>query len=186
MRCKLLVPCWLLLTLLIGCKPAATPPKLDADTDSPEQAAVRQEFNRLKAAIAALKEGKDTDSVWDFLGAESQADAEREAKVVKAAYAKLADKDKVDLEKKMALSAKELADMNGKYYLKSQRFQSKHQKIPDSRVSKITITGETATLVFIEPDNNSVTATLVRQKAVPQQPLLDKWKFNLDIPKASE
>ena len=182
MHCKLFGPCTLLLAVLIGCKPAATPPKPDTDTDSPEQAAVRQEFNRLKAAIAALKEGKDTaDSIWDLLGTDSQADAEREAKVVKAAYAKLADKDKADLEKKMALSAKELADMNGKYYVKSQRFQSKHQKIPDSKVGKITITGETATLEYIEPDNSTVTAKLVRQKAVS-----DRWKFNLDIPKSLE
>ena len=96
---KPLAVCFLL-GLLIGCKPAATPPKPNTDSDTPEQAAVRQEFNRLKAAIAALREGKDSgDGIWDLLGTESQTDAEREAREVKAAYAKLADKEKAELEK---------------------------------------------------------------------------------------
>src|SRR5262249_54441379 len=153
-------------------------PKPEKNTDSPQQAAIRQEFNRLKAALAALREGKTGagDSVWELLAAEMQAAAEEQAKVVKDAYAKLADKDRAETEKKLGLSAKELANMNGKALVKSQIFLKKYRQVPNSEVSKITVKGNTATLVFIDSDKNAVTVSLVCP-APSGQPLVDRWKF---------
>jgi len=180
-----LIPFFFLLPEMGGCsqnKPDPTPAK----TPSEAERAIEQAFTRLQANIAALQEKKQRvdDPIWDLLGPGSQADAEREAKIVKDAYAKLTDKDKADLEQKLALSAKELGDMNGKHYVKSQLFLDKYQKVPESKVSKITITGEKATLDFVQPDKNTVTVGLTRHKTVEGQPLLDKWKFKLEIPPA--
>src|SRR5262249_25311360 len=187
MRSNLCVLWFLSHVWLIGCTGNAPPPKPETDTDSPQQAAVRQEFNRLKAALAALREGKKgaDDNVWELLGPDSRAAAEQQAKVVKGAYAKLADKDKAEMEKKTGLSAKELADMGGKTFVKSEIFQRRHHKVPDSEVSKITVSGNTATLVFIDPDKNTVTVGLMCPER-SGHPLVDRWKFNLEIPNAEE
>src|SRR5262245_47397000 len=114
MGSKLLHGPLLSLVWVIGCTGAAPPP--ETNSDSPQQAAVRQEFNRLKAALAALREAKTgaADSVWELLAPESQVAAEKQAKLVKGAYAKLADKGKAEMEKKAGLGAKDLAEMNGK------------------------------------------------------------------------
>ena len=183
MRSKLYVLWFLSLVWLIGCARNALPPKPETNTDSPQQAAVRQEFNKLKAGLAALRESKKgaDDQVWELLGPDSQAAAEKKAKVVKSAYAKLADKNKAAMEKKIGLSAKELAEMNGKTFVKSQIFQRKYDKVPNSEVSKITVKGNTATLVFIDPGKNTVTVGLVCPEP-SSQPLVDRWKFNLEMP----
>jgi hypothetical protein len=187
MRSKLYVLWFLSLVWLIGCARNALPPKPETNTDSPQQAAVRQEFNKLKAGLAALRESKKgaDDQVWELLGPDSQAAAEKKAKVVKSAYAKLADKNKAEMEKKIGLSAKELADMNGKTFVKSQIFQRKYDKVPDSEVSKITVKGNTATLVFIDPGKNTVTVGLVCPEP-SSQPQVDRWKFNLEMPADEE
>jgi hypothetical protein len=187
MRSNLCVLWFLSHVWLIGCTRDAPPPKPETNTDSPQQAAVRQEFNRLKAALAALREAKKgaDENVWELLGPDSQAAAEKKAKVVKSAYAKLADKDKAEMEKKTGLSAKELADMNGKTFVKSQIFQRKYDKVPDSEVSKITVKGNTASLVFIDPGKNSVTVGLVCPEP-SSQPQVDRWKFNLEMPADEE
>src|SRR5262249_22476883 len=118
-----LIPFFFLLPEMVGCsqnKPDPTPAKTPSHAERP----IEQAFNRLKVDIAGLQAKKQRvdDPIWDLLGPESQADAEREAKIVKDAYAKLADKDKADFEKKLGLSAKELGHMNGKQYVKSQLF----------------------------------------------------------------
>jgi len=179
-----LISLFFLLPAMMGCSQNKS--NLAPKTTSEAEGAVEQAFTRLQADIAALQEKKRRvdDPIWDLLGPESQADAEREAKVVKAAYAKLAEKDKGNLEKKLALSAKELGNMDGKHYVKSQPFLANYQKVPESKVSKITVTGEKATLEFVQPDKTSVTVNLTRHKSAEGQPLLDKWRFNLEIPQA--
>src|SRR5262245_39426062 len=187
MGSKLFFLPFLSLVWLIGFTRNAPPPKPETNTDSPQQAAVRQEFNRLKAALAALSEAKTgaDDYVWELLGRDSQAAAEKQAKIVKGAYAKLADQGKAEMEKRIGLSAKELTNMNGKTFVKSHIFQKKYHKVPKSEVSKITVNGNTATLVFIDPDKNTVTVGLVCPEP-SSQPLVDRWKFNLEIPNAEE
>ena len=187
MRFKLYVLWFLSPVWLIGCTRNTLPPKPETNTDSPQQAAVRQEFKRLKAGLAALRESqKGADGqVWELLGPDSQAAAEKKAKAVKSAYAKLADKNKAAMEKKIGLSAKELADMNGKTFVKSQIFQRKYDKVPDSEVSKITVKGNTARLVFSDPGKKTVTVGLVCPEP-SGQPQLDRWKFNLEMPADEE
>lgn len=166
-----LVP-WSILCVvcLIGCTPTpserAKKPGADAE--------ITQAFSGLQSAIKA----KDADKIWTLLANESQADAEREAKVVKDSFAKANDKDKGEYEKKMELTAKELTDMNGKHYVKSRRFYGKYHEIPDSKVEKITVTGDSGTVKYIEDDGDKMTQDVVREQG--------KWKFVMPIPKATE
>jgi hypothetical protein len=169
MRVRFLAMGCIFAAALMGCTPASSPPP-----SQPLNEEIEQAWNRLKVAIKT----KSGDQVWDLVDKDTQADADRQAKATKEAFAKLADKDKGGYEKKLALSAKELADMTGKLYLQSGPFHAKHHEIADSKIEKTTVTGETATLIFVEPDNDKVTVRLTREGG--------KWKFQLDVPKAPE
>ena len=131
---------------------------------------IRGAFGQLQKAVKA----RDADKIWGLVDADTQADANRAAKTVAAAYAKT--KDKTDFEKKYGLSAKELADMSGKLFIKSNRFHGKYYEVPDSKVTGVTVKGDTAKLMFVEEDGDKITFPLVKQKG--------EWKFVLKMPKA--
>lgn len=152
-------------TGLAGC-PADSAKKGDEE--------VRQAWTALQSAVKA----KDPDKLWELLDKDSQSDAERQAKAAQETYSKLADKDKADYEEKLGLTSKELSDMTGKWYVKSKVFYKKHYEIPDSKLDKVAVTGETAKLNFIEPDDDDMKMSLVRDKG--------RWRFNMSIPKAPE
>ena len=137
-------------------------------------AQITQAFKALQTAIKA----KDADKIWELLAKESQGEADREAKFVKDAFAKANDKEKVEYEKKLELTAKELADITGKLYIKSKGFYGKYHEIPDSKVKKITVKGDSGTVRYIEEDNDEVNQEVVREQG--------KWKFVMAIPKATE
>ena len=166
MRMKLLSLGIVFAACLIGCQPGDDPKKAE------EQ--VKEAFKALQTAI---KE-KDADKIWNLLDKDSQSDAEREAGAAKEAYGKLADKDKADYEKRLKLTDKELAHMTGKLYVKSEVFYKKHHEIPDSKIDKVSVTGETGILYSIEEDGDKVNFPVVRDKG--------QWKFSLKIPKAPE
>jgi hypothetical protein len=158
---------------LIGCTPPSQKEKPGDDAKKPEDQ-VKQAFASLQAAIKA----KDADKIWDLLDKDSQSDAEREAKAASKAHSQLADKDKVDYEKRLDLTGKELAGMNGKLCVKSDVFYGKHHEVPDSKIDKVSVDGETGTLYYIEDDGDKGNFPLVREKG--------QWRFSLVIPKAPE
>jgi hypothetical protein len=171
---RILFGWWLVLAAgLVGCG-SKSPESKAKDTAQKGEEEIKQAFVYLQDAIKA----KDANKIWNLLDKDSQADADREARIVKETYAKLPDMDKAGLEKKMELSAKELADMSGKDYVKSKRFFGKHYEIPGSKVDKITVAGASATLVFLEEDGDRITTKLARENG--------QWKFNLEIPKSLE
>jgi glucan-binding YG repeat protein len=178
MRMKTLSAGILLVACLIGCTP--TPPGKTAGGDAKAKKAdmsedeVTQAFVSLQSAIKA----KDGDKTWTLLAKESQDDADREAKAVKEAFAKAADKDKADYEKKLELTGKELADMSGKLYVKSRRFYGKYHEIPDSKVEKVVVAGDSGTVHYIEEDGDKVKQEVVREKG--------QWKFVIKMPSAGE
>jgi hypothetical protein len=174
MRMKLLSLGMLFAACLIGCNSGA--PTKDKPGDDPKKAE-EQVKEAFKALQTAVKE-KDADKIWNLLDKDSQADAEREAGAAKEVYGKLADKDKADYKKRLNLTDKELADLTGKLYVKSEVFYKKHHEIPDSKLEKLSVSGDTASLNFIEPDNDNVKMSLTRDKG--------QWKFSMKIPKAPE
>jgi hypothetical protein len=110
------------------------------------------------------------DKLWALLDADGQADAERAARAVREAYAK--DKD----EKRYGLPGKELAELTGKGYLKTGLFLGKHHEIPGSKIEKVTVAGDQATVFYEEDDGDHEKLKFVREGG--------KWKVTaLDMPK---
>ena len=131
---------------------------------------VRQAFASLQKAIKA----SDADAIWCLIDSDSQADANRAAKAVQAAYGKA--KDKADFEKRYGLVAKDLIDMNGKLFVKSNRFHGKYYEVPGGKIDSITIKGDKARVNFTEEDGDKEKISLVRMKS--------QWRFTLPMPKA--
>jgi hypothetical protein len=171
---KLLLPSSIVFAVcLMGCNPAANKNN-PGDAAKKAEDEIKQAWTGLQAAIKA----KDADKIWEFLDKNTQSAAEREAKAASQAFGKLADKDKADYEKRVGLTAKELADMTGKLYAKSAVFYGKNHEIPDSKIDKITVTGETGMLYSIEDDGDKVNFPLALEKS--------QWKFKLETPKVPE
>lgn len=139
-----------------------------------EEGAVRQ---TVAAFQTALKE-RDADKLWQLLDTESRADAERAAKAIQAAYAKATAEDKAEQEKALGLPGAELSGLPGKDFLKTKRFHGKYDELPDSKIEKVTVQGDQATVAYVEPDGDKEKLTLVRQEG--------QWKLSVPMPKAGQ
>jgi hypothetical protein len=145
------------------------------------QTAQTQDEVQAKGTFLALQKAlkaKDADKIWELLDTDSQADAERVAKALKAAYAKADAKGKAEQEKKLGLSAAELSALTGRLFLKSNRFISATiEEIPGSKFERVTVKGDRATVNYTEDDGDKETLKLNREKG--------KWKVSLRPPRAA-
>jgi hypothetical protein len=132
---------------------------------------VKDAFIALQGAIKA----KDPAKIWVLLDNATKADAERSAKIVKGAYKKANDQDKTKQEASLGLSANEIAKLDGQLLLKSKPFLAKYDEIPDSKITGITVQGDSATLNYLEPDGDKEKLTYTRQDG--------KWKVGMQLPK---
>src|SRR5207244_4045070 len=96
---------------------------------------VKEAFGKLQAALKV----KDAAKIWDLLDTATQADAERAAKIVKAAYKKATDKAKAKQQETLGLKADDLAKLDGQALLKTKPFLAKYHEIPDSKITGITV-----------------------------------------------
>jgi hypothetical protein len=186
MRLKLLSLSIVLAGLLCGCTGGGTSGKKtnekaaensdDKKGGSPKNAEdeVQKSFTALQKAI----KDKDADKVWDLLVKDRQTDADREAKAARETYDKLPEKDRAGFEKKMALTGDQFAKMTGKVYLRSAKFHGKTHEIPDSKVEKITVSGDSGTLKYVEEDGDKISVNVAKETG--------GWKFDLAIPRAPE
>jgi hypothetical protein len=160
---------WASLVLLFGgCTTTVTEPLA---TD--EEPVVRAKFEELQSAV----KNHAAERVWQLLDKKSQTDAERVATDMRTAYAKANPEQKAQLEKTLALSVTDISDLTGVGFLNSQRFQGKYQELPDSKIDKVVVQGENATVYYIEPDGDHEKLILVRQNG--------QWKIWLAIPKVA-
>ena len=167
--CRLGWTSLLCIAISLGCssKPSDRPV-----TD--EEGAVREKFAELQSALKS----RDAEKLWALLDARSRADAERAAKDIRTAYNQAGAEEKARQEEALGLSGAELADLDGKGFLKTKRFQNKYHEVPDGRIDKLVVQGESATIYFLEPDGDKEKAILVRQDG--------QWKVWLTMPKASK
>jgi len=170
---------WTFLTLLIGLSAlivgcnTSPPANKSGDSSKKGDDEIKQAFGSLQAAIKA----KDADKVWDLLAKDSQQDTEREAKSVKEAFAKFSNDEKNAYEKKTALSAKDIAELNGKAYVKSKMFfVGDVDELPDSKLDKVVLSGDSGTVHYTEEKGEKEKLAVVREQG--------QWKFALTIPKA--
>jgi hypothetical protein len=158
------VPLLVLLSFGVGCStPKTTAPRED-------EGVLRQAFTALQEALKA----KDADKLWDLLDADSQADAERAAESLRKAYAEASEAEKAEQAKNLGVKPAGLAKLTGKGFLRTRRFLGKYDEIPGSKVEKVTVQGDSATVNYLEPDGDKEKLKLVRQKGA--------WKVSLRMP----
>jgi hypothetical protein len=138
-----------------------------------DEETVRETFTAFQKALKDC----DADRLWGLLDADSRADAERAAKAVQAAYAKAGAAEKAELEKGLGLSGAELARLTGTTFLKTNRFQGKYFEVPDSKIDKVSVKGDKATLTYVENDGDKEKFTLIRTDGT--------WKLSVPMPKAA-
>jgi hypothetical protein len=139
-----------------------------------EEDAVREKFAELQSAIKS----RDAEKLWALLDAKSRADAERAAKNIQTAYNQAGAEEKAKQEEVLGLSGTELAGLDGRGFLKTKRFQKKYHEVPDGKIDKVVIQGESATVYFLETDGDKEKAIFLRQDG--------QWKTWLTMPKVSQ
>ncbi len=155
--------------IAFGCS-SPTPPVASAGKD---EESVRQVFAALQAAIKA----SDADKIWELLDGDSKADADKAAATVRESFTKADAAAKAELEIALAVTAAELGILTGKSFLKSKRFSGKYNEIPESKIDKVTVQGDAATVFYTEPDGDKEKLSLVRQDG--------KWTFSVPMPKGN-
>ena len=135
---------------------------------------VRESFAALQAALKT----RDGDKLWKLLDSESRAEAERAAKAVQATYAKADPTEKSDQEKALGLAGTQLAALTAADFLKSKRFHGKYEELSESKIDKVTIQADKATVAYTEPDGDKEKVNFVREDG--------QWKVSLPMPKTSQ
>lgn len=154
--------------LLGGCSPKTTAPAHAAGDD---EAVVREQFAALQGAVGKA----DTEKIWALMDGQSRAEAERTAQAVQAAHAKATAEEKAKQEEDLGLTAAEVAGLTGPGVLKTKRFRRKYRELPESKIEKITVDGDNATVYYVEPDDDKEKLRFVRQEG--------RWKAWLVVPK---
>jgi hypothetical protein len=154
--------------LVLGCSKAPDSPPAD------QEAAVREQFAELQSAF----KNRDTEKLWTLLDSKSQAEAERAAKDIQAAYDKATAEEKAKQEDVLGLTATEMAGLTGKGFLQTKRFRKRYDELPDSKIDRVVVQGDSATVYYLEPDGDKEKAILVRQDG--------RWKVWLTMPRASK
>jgi hypothetical protein len=157
-----------ILGLAVGCSSDRQTPQGKGEDQ------VREAFTAFQAALKA----RDADKLWTLLDTESQADAERTAQAIKAAFEKAGAEEKSQQEKALGLSGADLSSLTGRGFLKTNRFHGKYDEVPESKVDKVTVQGDSATVTYIEPDGDKEKLTLVRREG--------RWKITLPMPKGTQ
>ena len=164
---------WAGLLLMVSAGGCANPQTTEAPPADPD-ASVRQRFAELQAV---LKSG-DADKLWELLADRSRADAERVAKDIQQTYAKAGPEAKAKQEKELGLPGTELAGLTGKGTLKTKLFRKRYDEVPDSKIEKVEVHGDNATLYYLEPDGENEKLIFLRQEG--------QWKVWLTVPRFSQ
>jgi hypothetical protein len=164
---------WAGLLLAVSASGCANPKTTEAPT-ADQDASVRERFAELQAV---LKSG-DADKLWVLLADRSRTDAERVAKGIQQAYADASPEKKTEQVKALGLPGTELTGLTGKGFLKTKRFRDKYDEVPDSKIEKVEVHGDNATVHYLEPDGEKEKLIFLRQEG--------QWKAWLTVPRISQ
>jgi hypothetical protein len=152
---------------VLGCSKATDPGSVG------QEGPVRETVASLQKAL----KDRDADKIWKLLEKDSQADAERAAHAIKIAYAKADVKEKSEQEQALGLSGVELAGLTGVGFLKTKRFHGKYEELSESKIDKVALQRNGATVSYTEPDGDKEKLNLVQQDG--------QWKVSLPMPTPS-
>jgi hypothetical protein len=139
-----------------------------------EESIVREQFAELQSAIKS----RDTEKLWALLDARSRADAERAAKNIQTTYNQAGAEEKSKQEEALGLSGTELSKLDGKGVLKTKRFQKRYHEVPEGKIGKVDVQGDSATVHYLDDEGEKEKAIFVRQDG--------QWKAWLTMPKVSQ
>jgi hypothetical protein len=133
--------------------------------------ALRKKFEEVASAV----KDKDADKLWDLLSTKSQKDAETIAVTVREAYAKANAEEKRKLEEFTGLKANEISQLTAKGYVKGQSVWRKYHDLPGSKITRVDVAGDNATVRFLESDGDAEKMLFVKQA--------NEWKAWLILPR---
>src|SRR5215471_16751396 len=114
----------------------------------------KEDVTRTFEAFQAALKAKDAAKIYPLLDNASQKAANTRALFIKAAYNKASAAQKAKWEKSLGLPGTELAKLTGQGFLKTKRFQAKYDEVPGSKIQKVTVQEDRATVFYIEPDED--------------------------------
>jgi len=136
-----------------------------------DEAAIRDNWKELQVAIAK----KDTGKIWSLVSSKAKAEADKVAAEAKDEHAKLDAAGKAKQAKQTGVPAATLAKMTGQDYFKSSAFMEKYVEVSDSKIDKIVVSGDKATLHYIEEDMDKRQLEYVKQD--------NAWKADVVVSK---
>jgi hypothetical protein len=149
----------LLAACAVGCSggPRGSGSGASPEAKAADEAAVRARFAELQAGA------KDDEKVWALMDEMSKAAAEKKAQQVREEVAKLDAGGKALAEKDYGLSAAELAKVTGKGLLKTKKMRHELEEMAESRLDKVVIGADDATVHFVEPNGKEERLRFVRR-----------------------
>jgi hypothetical protein len=163
----------LLLVFAAGCtKPPGTVPVPGGATSGAEDG-VRAAFTDLRSAI----EGGDPEKVWVLLSGKSQADAERAAGEVRAAYERAGAAARARQEEALGVAGEDLAKLTGPGFLKSKGFRDRYGELAGGKIVKVAVEGDSATVYWDDADGEREKTVFVREGG--------RWRAWLSMPKVA-
>jgi hypothetical protein len=155
-----------------GCNNSPTSQPLPSGpTPAAEEAAVREQFAALQAAVKA----RDADRLWDLLSSKSQADAERAATAARTAYDQAGAEGKAKQAASLGLPGADVAKLTGPGFLKTRRFQGKYEELVEGKVGRVDVQGDSATVHWDDAEGDKEKTIFVREGG--------RWKAWLSMPR---
>jgi hypothetical protein len=153
-----------------GC--SGSPGAAPSAAASVEEDQVKQTFAAFQKAMRA----KDADKVWELLDDESRAEATRVAKAISDGFTKATAEEKDKQAAALGLPAADLSALTGTGFLKTKRFLGKYDEVSESKLEKVVVVGDKATVNYTEPDGDKEKFAAVREGG--------QWKLTVPIPSA--
>jgi hypothetical protein len=151
--------------LLLFCPSACSP--RDTSRETADQEEVRRAFAGLQAAL----ESGDMETLWDQLDQSFHQAAEREATEMRAAYAKASPRERGALAKDLQLEGDELAQVTGKWLLRTRKFRELNGRILEATILSIELNGDWATIWYRGDDGEEQQVVVHREDG--------RWKATL-------
>jgi hypothetical protein len=160
---------------LAGCSGEAPNRSGPQGGSSPDaEAEVRAKF----AEVQSASKSQDPNKLWDLLSGRSQADADKEAKGIRAAYRQGSPEQRGKQEKEWGLPGGELAKLTGARFLETRVFRHKRDEVAGGKVTRVRAEGDSATVYFDDPEGDKEKLRFVREDG--------QWKAWMTIPKVKK
>jgi hypothetical protein len=161
----------LVVAFAAGCNSNPTERQPTGPTPAEPEAAVREQFAALQAAVKA----RDADKLWDLLSSKAQADADRAATAARAAYEKGGADEKVKQAAALGLPDADVGKLTGQGFLRTRPFLAKHGELVEGKVGRVAVLGDSAT-VHWEDDEGDKEKTVFMHEG-------GRWKAWLAMPR---